>query len=101
MLDADPLVSIANIRKGRWVVVNGRLYECAALWRSVGIHTTSMRLDYGSASAIVKEYWRDERCGERERYTVQQSPANSPQLFALDPLHAAVTDLGFINQVDF
>lgn len=36
VLDADPLVSIANIRKGRWVVVNGRLYECAALWRSVG-----------------------------------------------------------------
>ena len=36
VLDADPLAEIANIRKGRWVVANGRLYECAALWRSVG-----------------------------------------------------------------
>ena len=36
VLDADPLQNISNIRKGRWVVANGRLYDCAALWRSVG-----------------------------------------------------------------
>lgn len=36
VLDADPLINIANVRKGRWVVANGRLYDCAALWRSVG-----------------------------------------------------------------
>ena len=36
VLDADPLISIANIRKGRWVSVNGRLFDCEALWRSVG-----------------------------------------------------------------
>jgi imidazolonepropionase-like amidohydrolase len=36
VLDADPLTSISNIRKGRWVVANGRIYDCAALWRSVG-----------------------------------------------------------------
>jgi imidazolonepropionase-like amidohydrolase len=36
VLDADPLISIANVRKGRWVVANGRLYACEALWASVG-----------------------------------------------------------------
>jgi imidazolonepropionase-like amidohydrolase len=36
VLDADPLVNIANVRKGRWVVANGRLYACEALWASVG-----------------------------------------------------------------
>lgn len=36
VLDADPFTDISNIRKGRWVVTNGRLYDCAALWRSVG-----------------------------------------------------------------
>jgi imidazolonepropionase-like amidohydrolase len=36
VLDADPLISIANVRKGRWVVANGRLYDCEELWRSAG-----------------------------------------------------------------
>jgi imidazolonepropionase-like amidohydrolase len=36
VLDADPLQNVSNIRKGRWVVANGRLHDCAALWRSVG-----------------------------------------------------------------
>jgi imidazolonepropionase-like amidohydrolase len=33
ILDGNPLNDIANIRTGRWVVANGRLYETAALWR--------------------------------------------------------------------
>jgi imidazolonepropionase-like amidohydrolase len=34
ILDANPLIDISNIRKSRWVVANGRMYETAALWRS-------------------------------------------------------------------
>jgi imidazolonepropionase-like amidohydrolase len=34
VLDADPLERIANIRKGRWVVAAGRMYDVAALWRT-------------------------------------------------------------------
>jgi imidazolonepropionase-like amidohydrolase len=36
VLDADPLADMANIRRGRWVVVNGTMYDCAALWRLAG-----------------------------------------------------------------
>jgi imidazolonepropionase-like amidohydrolase len=36
ILDRNPLDDIHNIRSGRWVVANGRIYECAALRRSVG-----------------------------------------------------------------
>jgi imidazolonepropionase-like amidohydrolase len=36
VLDADPLANISNIRRTRWVVANGRLYDPAALWRSAG-----------------------------------------------------------------
>ena len=36
VLDADPLESISNIRKSRWVVANGRLYDPRALWRAAG-----------------------------------------------------------------
>jgi imidazolonepropionase-like amidohydrolase len=36
VLDANPLTNISNIRRGRWVVANGRLFDCAALWQSVG-----------------------------------------------------------------
>ncbi len=35
VLDADPLADIRNVRRGRWVVVNGRMYEMAALRRVV------------------------------------------------------------------
>ena len=36
VLDADPLTDIANIRRGRWVVRGGRVYDCRALWRAAG-----------------------------------------------------------------
>jgi len=35
VLDADPLADIRNVRSGRWVVANGRMFEMAALRRSV------------------------------------------------------------------
>ena len=34
VLDADPLADISAIRAGRWVVVNGLMYDCAELWRA-------------------------------------------------------------------
>jgi imidazolonepropionase-like amidohydrolase len=36
ILDADPLINIGNIRSVRFVVAQGRLFDCAQLWRSVG-----------------------------------------------------------------
>jgi imidazolonepropionase-like amidohydrolase len=36
VLDADPLADIHNIRAGRWVVANGRMYDMATIRRSVG-----------------------------------------------------------------
>jgi imidazolonepropionase-like amidohydrolase len=36
VLNADPLAQIANIRKLRWVVVNGRVLEPARLWAAAG-----------------------------------------------------------------
>jgi imidazolonepropionase-like amidohydrolase len=36
VLDADPLANISNIRKGRWAVANGRLYDCFTLWQIAG-----------------------------------------------------------------
>jgi imidazolonepropionase-like amidohydrolase len=36
VLDANPLDDIHNIRRVHYVVANGKLYESAALWRSVG-----------------------------------------------------------------
>ena len=36
VLDANPLDSISNIRKVRFVVTQGRLFDCAKLWTSVG-----------------------------------------------------------------
>ena len=35
VLDADPLADIHNVRRGRWVVANGRMFEMAALRRVV------------------------------------------------------------------
>ncbi len=35
VVDANPLDNISNIRKGRFVVTQGRLFECAKLWESV------------------------------------------------------------------
>lgn len=36
ILDANPLEAISNIRKVRSVITNGRLYDTAPLWQSVG-----------------------------------------------------------------
>jgi imidazolonepropionase-like amidohydrolase len=36
VLDADPLADIRNVRRTRWVVRGGRVYETAALWRAAG-----------------------------------------------------------------
>jgi imidazolonepropionase-like amidohydrolase len=36
LVDADPLADISNLRRVRYVVSGGRLYESAPLWRSVG-----------------------------------------------------------------
>jgi imidazolonepropionase-like amidohydrolase len=36
VLDADPLANISNIRKIRFVITQGRLFETAKLWQSVG-----------------------------------------------------------------
>ena len=36
VLDANPLDNVSNIRKIRFVVTQGRLFECARLWESVG-----------------------------------------------------------------
>jgi len=35
VLDANPLDDIRNIRKVRWTISDGRMYDAAALWRSV------------------------------------------------------------------
>ena len=36
VVEANPLDSISNIRKVRFVVTQGRLFDCAKLWQSVG-----------------------------------------------------------------
>ncbi len=36
ILDANPLDNISNIRKVRFVVTQGRLFDCAKLWETVG-----------------------------------------------------------------
>ncbi len=35
VLDANPLDAISNIRRVRWTISDGRMYESAALWKSV------------------------------------------------------------------
>jgi imidazolonepropionase-like amidohydrolase len=35
VLDADPLADIHNLRRGRWVVAGGRMFEMSALRRAV------------------------------------------------------------------
>jgi imidazolonepropionase-like amidohydrolase len=36
ILSANPLEKIANIQTAKFVVVNGRLYDCATLWKAAG-----------------------------------------------------------------
>ena len=40
VLDADPLANISNIRRTRFVVTNGKMYDPAALWRLAGFQAT-------------------------------------------------------------
>ncbi|HKN83978.1 MAG TPA: amidohydrolase family protein [Pyrinomonadaceae bacterium] len=40
VVDANPLADISNIRKVRFVVTQGRLFECAKLWESVNFKPT-------------------------------------------------------------
>jgi imidazolonepropionase-like amidohydrolase len=35
VVDANPLDNISNIRKVRFVITQGRLFDCAKLWESV------------------------------------------------------------------
>ena len=37
LLDADPLADIRNIRRVSQVIVGGKIYRSADLWRSVGV----------------------------------------------------------------
>ncbi len=36
LLTANPLENIRNIRSARWVVTNGRMYDCDVLWKAAG-----------------------------------------------------------------
>jgi len=36
LVDGNPLENISNLRNTRYVVTNGRMYDCAQLWQSVG-----------------------------------------------------------------
>jgi hypothetical protein len=36
IVDGNPIENISNIRKVKTVIANGRMYECAKLWESVG-----------------------------------------------------------------
>ena len=36
MIDGDPLASISELRKTRFVVTGGRMYDSSQLWKSVG-----------------------------------------------------------------
>jgi imidazolonepropionase-like amidohydrolase len=36
LLDANPLEAISNIRKLRWVIAGGRMFDCDRLWQAAG-----------------------------------------------------------------
>jgi imidazolonepropionase-like amidohydrolase len=38
VLDANPVENISNIRTVRFVMTQGRLFDCARLWEMVGFH---------------------------------------------------------------
>jgi len=39
VLDADPLANISALRRTRYVVTNGKMYEPAPLWRLAGFRS--------------------------------------------------------------
>ena len=36
VLAANPLDDVANLGTAKWVVTNGKVYDCAALWAASG-----------------------------------------------------------------
>jgi imidazolonepropionase-like amidohydrolase len=36
LIDGNPLENISNIRNTKYVITNGKIYDCATLWQSVG-----------------------------------------------------------------
>ncbi len=36
VLTGDPLANISNLRTAKWVVANGKLYDCGKLWKAAG-----------------------------------------------------------------
>jgi hypothetical protein len=36
LVEGNPLDRIANIRNTKFVITNGRMYDCSQLWQSVG-----------------------------------------------------------------
>jgi imidazolonepropionase-like amidohydrolase len=36
LVDGNPLENISNLRNARFVIANGKMYDCAKLWTSVG-----------------------------------------------------------------
>jgi imidazolonepropionase-like amidohydrolase len=36
LVDGNPLKSISRIRDTKFVITNGRIYDCAPLWKSIG-----------------------------------------------------------------
>ena len=36
IVDGNPLENISSLRNTRYVVTNGRMFDCAELWQSVG-----------------------------------------------------------------
>ena len=58
VLTGNPLTNIANIRSAKWVVANGRMYECASLWRAAGYRVERRppimrRLAYSAAAGTL------------------------------------------------
>ena len=36
IIEGNPLENVSNLRNTKFVVTNGRMYDCAQLWQSVG-----------------------------------------------------------------
>jgi imidazolonepropionase-like amidohydrolase len=36
LVDGNPLENISNLRNTKYVVTGGKMFDCAALWQSVG-----------------------------------------------------------------
>ena len=59
ILDANPLDNISNIRKLRFVVTQGRLFDCARLWQSVGFNPKTPKAFANSSPVfIVQDFGR-------------------------------------------